>query len=74
MGREGFLRQRIELASTRISLDSCVELFSVKYFEPCAETCQLLGRQLLDGSFDVFGGCHFDSITPEKHSGKARRL
>jgi hypothetical protein len=72
--RKGFFRECVKPAGVGVSLDGRVEPIRVERFEPGAETCQFPGRQLFDGSFDVFSGCHFDSITPEKHSGKARRL
>ena len=63
IGREGFLGKGIEPAGVCISLESCVESIGVKSLEPSTKAGQLRGRQLLDGFFDIFGGCHFTNIT-----------
>ncbi len=61
--REGFFGKGLEPAGVCIALDSCVESVGVKHLEPGTKAGQLRGRQLLDGFFDIFGGCHFQNIT-----------
>ena len=68
--RKGFLGKGIEPAGVCISFDSGVESIGVKPLEPGTKTGQLGGRQLLDGLFDIFGGCHFTNITPSEHRGR----
>ena len=56
MGREGFLRKRIELAGPCVMLNGGVETLGVRQLKPRAETCEFLRVQLLDGFFYIFGG------------------
>lgn len=58
----GFFGKIIELAAARVTLDGRVKAIGVKRFKPGAKPCQLAGRQLLDGLFDVFGCGHFGNI------------
>src|SRR4051812_17934433 len=71
IGRNGLLCKCIELAIARVTFDRSVEPISVERFEPRAKSRQLPRGLLLDGFFDVFGGCHPGNITSERHSEKA---
>ena len=68
--RKGFLGKGIEPAGVCISFECCVESIGVKPLEPGTKAGQLGGRQLLDGFFDIFGGCHFGKITPSENRGR----
>jgi hypothetical protein len=61
-----FLGKRIEFAIMCVAFDGRVEAIGVKRFKPGTKPCQLTGRQLLDGLFDVFGCGHLGNIPSRK--------
>jgi len=62
MRGKGFLRMRIELAGTRVTLNHGVELRGIEGLEPCAKPRQLGRGKQFNGFFDFFGGGHVGDI------------
>ncbi len=59
-----FLCECIKFAGMRITFNGRVKLIGDERFEPGTKSGQLLGRQLLDRLFKVFGCSHSLDITP----------
>jgi hypothetical protein len=62
MCREGFLGKCVQPFGAGIPFNRLVKAVGFESYVPGPETCQFLRRQLLDGSFDFFGGSHSSSI------------
>jgi hypothetical protein len=59
---KSFIRKSIELSDAGVPLNGDIELFRVECPEPRAKPRKLTGGKLLDGFFNVFGGCHAENI------------
>jgi len=53
---EGLPSKTIEPAGLGVAFDLLIETRGVERVEPFAESCELIGRQLGDGFFEVFDG------------------
>jgi hypothetical protein len=68
----GFLSECIKFAGVGVSLEGRAETIGFERFKPSAKASQLAGRQLLDGFFDFFSGCHTNNMTPQFRGRKIR--
>jgi hypothetical protein len=62
MRGKGFIRMRVELASTSVAFDRSVKLLRIERLEPSTKSRQLARVELFDGLFNVLGSRHDGDI------------